>query len=609
MNRARKHSRQAGISMIEVLVVIVILLIGILSIIRIFPPGFLINKGTEDQTRAGRLAKLEADRLQTGAVNLMGAIVPITIVRTGPNVAFAIDNGATPDDVSEVPREPTGQFPWSYYFSEVNKGRRVIDETVRIPFPSPTAAGRGSVYILNLGPFMDVSWDGLNRSIFIQGGPMSRRLGMDINLSPSQFDPPLGNSEYAIDYQAHRIAFRPSAANRDFLITLSFYDNAGVVQTHVDEVISVTSGTDSWITIPNIPTGSGDIVAYSDTVGRKFTEVTPGAWDPNNPYQFYVGSPTVGNLGNVGVIVFNPLGREFTEQTNVGPQPLTAHLDYDVLDWHIIREDRSLPASTPYVVPLSLKGIKKVGEIEADQTNYEGLFYGIAKSSNVGDMLVYDTTTGNIVPQKDPNTLADIYFVNHKEGTVRFADTFGDANRAGTFRFFYKAQGEWALVVQKACGLYNRVNSAATGFSSFWLGDGSNGSFQTRIYFPRSEAGKTITVREIWYLDANNVSHKLVNKTYRIEGNRAFFQQVGPYQLTYVDVATDFGSTDPARPVSFDYKSTGQPVLGVQGVSLRTRVMWRNGGTVSQSGGADSTFTSRWRKVDVDTILARAPGQ
>jgi hypothetical protein len=460
---------------------------------------------------------------------------------------------------------------------------------------------------------MDVSWDGRTRSIFIQGGPMSRYPADSSDkggIDGTDFSTPgfLANQyQYGIDYAKHLICFKPMPYDREFLFSFSFYNASNIIETHVDELIAVPANTNAWITIPNIPNGSGAIVPDSDTAGRKFKEVAPGTWSTNNPYEFYVASPTIGNLGNVGVIIFNPMGREFTEQTNVGPQPLTAHIDYDVLDWHIIREDRSMPGSRPYVLPLSLKGIKRVGDTESDQTDYEGLFTGIPKANNVGDILIYDMTSGNVVPEFDSNNVRN-YYVNFKEGIVTFGDAFGDANRAGTFRFFYKAHGDWALIVQKAAGIYNRVNTAALGYASYWLGDTSNGSFATRVYFPRSEAGKTITVREIWYLDANNVVHKLTNKTYRIESNPSAFQSIGPYQLTYLDIATEFDPADPAKPVAFDYKSTGQPLIGVQGVSLRARVLWRNTSSVSQSGG-ENVFAGRWRKVDIDTILARAPGQ
>src|SRR5579872_5625920 len=162
--------KKSGISLIEVLVVIVLLLVGILSVIRLFPPGFLINKWTADQTAAARLAKQEQDRLANSSGFLMDAIIPIIPVSMGGNYQFRVDTGATPDDLTQADPKVFGAF--ASYFSDVNKARRVIGESVRIPIPTTTALGRGSVYMLSLGPFMDVPWNGQPSSLFISGAPL-----------------------------------------------------------------------------------------------------------------------------------------------------------------------------------------------------------------------------------------------------------------------------------------------------------------------------------------------------------------------------------------------------------------------------------------------------
>ena len=69
--------RQLGTSLIEVLIVIVLLLIGIFSVIRLFPPGFLAARHSETATLASRLAKQEMDRYTNAAANLMDAVVPV----------------------------------------------------------------------------------------------------------------------------------------------------------------------------------------------------------------------------------------------------------------------------------------------------------------------------------------------------------------------------------------------------------------------------------------------------------------------------------------------------------------------------------------------------
>jgi type II secretory pathway pseudopilin PulG len=601
MNRTTK---QAGVSLIEVLVVIVILLVGIFSVIRLFPPGFLVNRQTEDMTRAARLAQQEADRAAANSANLPDNIVPVRPVQNGPSISWRVDTTSTPDDLTDLPVEPIGQFPWSYYGSNVNKVRRILGETLRIPQPSPTTTGRGSIYMLNHGPFMDVSWDGQNRSIFISGAPMvRRRVEAGNSTDPNrQSDRPSvvlgGPSTYGIDYGEDGnppvpvIGFQPANYDRQYLMSYSYYDTNNTVVTIIDQVVTVPADTDDWITVP-IP-GARPMVPFSETVARKFIEVPPTTiWSPVDPYQFYLESPSIANLANFGVVVFNPLGHDYTEYTNAGPTPLTARIDYDVLDWHIIREDRPMPAGSPYQVYLTLTNIKKIGDIEDDQSTYDGLFRGVPANANQPEVIVYNTSTGQLIPPVN-------YTINHKSGIVQFTDAFGAANAAGTFRFFYQAQGDWALQIQKASSNFRRRVDPAVGYNEYYLGTGGAGGSTTRMYFPLSEAGKTVSIRDIWYTDTAGRAVSVNNEAYRINANRALFENINNVPLTWIDVIEKHSDA-----TAWDYTSSGLPAAGVQGVSFRARVIWKNGSVMSGTG-ADNVVRSRYRKVDVDTILTRA---
>src|SRR5262249_17885373 len=119
-------NKENGISLIEVLVVMVLLLIGIFSLIRLFPPGFLVNKQTEAATLAGRLAKQEQDRFVNNATGLMEAIVPVVpiAIAAAPGYAFKVDTDSTPDDLSQAPPNALGVDP--YYYSDINKARRIV---------------------------------------------------------------------------------------------------------------------------------------------------------------------------------------------------------------------------------------------------------------------------------------------------------------------------------------------------------------------------------------------------------------------------------------------------------------------------------------------------
>src|SRR5687767_3520162 len=135
--------RERGISLIEVLVVLVLLLIGIFSVVRLFPGGFLVNRQTEEATYAGRLARQQLDFYTQLSANLMDAIVPVTPVPGGSGYAFQIDSGSLPDDLT--PGRPNALGVDPYCYSDLNKIRRVLGETVRIPSPSATSYGQGSV--------------------------------------------------------------------------------------------------------------------------------------------------------------------------------------------------------------------------------------------------------------------------------------------------------------------------------------------------------------------------------------------------------------------------------------------------------------------------------
>jgi prepilin-type N-terminal cleavage/methylation domain-containing protein len=588
--------KQTGFSLIEVLIVIVLLLIGILSVIRLFPPGFLVNRQTENTTIATRLAKQEVDRFTNSSANLMDAILPVFY--NPVSGGFNVDLNATPDDLTDVNSNPASM--WDYYWSNVNKIRRIMGEQVRIPLPSPTVMGRGSVYMLSSGPFMDVTWDGRNRSIFISGAPMIRRI-VDAGATDPQGNIILpGNTlfspaVYGMDYEDGKIGFQPMAYDRHFLVTFSYYDAGNNVQTIVDQTVDVPAGFNDWISL-NSP---GQMVDGSDICYRRFAELAPAdPWSTFDPYQFKVYSPKVGPMANVGVLLFNPMGRDYLEPTAFGPQPLTARIDYDALDWRIIREDRPMPATPPYRVPLTLKRIKQIGDLNEDQTVYDGLFPTTQQSDQV-DLLIYNISTGDRVMPTDslgnPN-----FYVNYRDGTVTFSDAFGAANASATFRFFYRAHGDWALQIQKADTGYRRSYGPNMGFGEFFVGNGTVGR-AGRLYFPLTEAGKTISIREIWARStgANGLPNdQLVarNVSCRINNNPAMFENLNGNVLTWAE---------PSLPFAFDM-SVGDSVRGVQGVSFKARVLWRNSATVSETAGGNLPRT-RWRRIDLDTILTRSP--
>lgn len=636
----RSGIRQHGTSLIEVLAAIVILLVGILSVVRLFPPGFLINQRSAEATAASRLAAAEVDRFTNGAANLMEDIVPgFPDLTTG---SFVFDQDATPDDLGTWTSAPSGVDP--YYVSDVNRMRRVIGETVRVPIPSPlgtigsgsSTGERGSVYMLSLGPAVMVS-DGAGRflNVTVYGSPMIARRYLD-STDPDSINRLRGLSEYAIDYGDNQdggntvtqIGFYPASYSRTFRMVYDYYDTStGQVATKTRDFPDVNdtrfplegskrvipAGYTGWVSL-DAPTYDPYIIADSEIVSRQFKQLARAdSWgyqqspSVSDPYEFKVLSDNTGTFANTGVVAFNPLGRDYTEVTSGGTVPLTARIDYDVLDWRIIHEDRAMPASGPYQVHMTLKNIKKIGDMEEDQTRYPGMF----RSAGGPDMLVCNVATGQTIPSAN-------YTVDYKQGIVTFTDSFGAANAATNFRFFYKAQGEWALQVQKACSAYRRSGAQSISWDEFFLGYRYSSELARDVpcvYFSLCDAGKTVSVREASYLTSANGPFQLKtvrNLTLRINSDPANFVTVGSRRLTYADLATRDQYSDalywPFKDGTHNtqWSYPVRPVVGMQGISFRARVVWSNG-TEVQRTSAGNVAVPRWRKVDVDTVLTRKP--
>ncbi len=599
-----------GISLIEVLVVMVVLTIGILTVVRLFPVGFFVNKQTEARTLASRLASQELSRYSTAQATLMDAVLPTVIVQdpSSPTGYYIkVDLDTTPDDMSTPSVVAPGIDP--YYVSGINRIRWIRGETVRIPNPSPLGGGvRGSVYVLSSGPAFDYPGLDANNvpvdSIVVTGAPLRR----SVQSSEDPNGPYLRNLwQYAIDYDDGLIAFYPAPYNRVYKITYSYHGPNGDISTVAAQQIGVPAGVyPVWQ--PIYAPGGRTIVPGSDTVSREFVRLPYPPAFSSDPYEYAVlpRTPQVAPYATVGVLIFNPRGRDYVERSAYGNVPLTAKIDYNVLDWHIIRDDRPLPGGPPYTVRLTLKNIKRVGEYESDQRKYTGIWRDPA--SPPVSVLIYNLSNGEEVPASE-------YTVNYKDGIVTFSDAYGDAyrmrNESPTFRFYYKAHGDWGVQIQKAAASYrmSRTNTSNLGYGEFYLGGGRYKGEPTRMYFSLMEAGKTINIREFWYYSLNTLTNTITlrrgtNETYRINADPLLFQSMGFGFLTWIDLLDNHNSpTDQAVGWALD-----QPVVvaqGVEGISFKVRVVWNGGATVTRTAGGSNVTTLRWRRNDLDTFLTR----
>jgi prepilin-type N-terminal cleavage/methylation domain-containing protein len=679
----RRFGRTSGFTLLEILIVLVVLLIGILAILRLFPGGFLTVKRTGELTVAEAMVTqmLDAEKNTPNLPQSIVAAVP------GPNGTLIPLLTVQPDDLTNVTDadlaqltngmavlptvlQATGSNP-NYYFSDINRIRNIIGETAHVPIPSVANSVFGSVYFLNFGPVYNVfgtdpTTNLPDDSLDVYGAPLERIVqsstGSNINGTNSPVAQLNYSSQYAIDYPNLMIAFMPrirgnGSGTRTFLLNFSYYaasnaTNAPTVRSVINYKIVVpdlpTTATNTqpiWQKI--FPDGPGtdihDSTFYqfkqdSDVVSRKFQLVTPtpvndptannSSWSwSDDPYEYAWFSPQIGPTGSIanpGVLIFNPRDHDYLEQTSSGTQPLTVRVDYTILDNHIIHEDRTVPASAPFSVKLSLPFILSNGDVMPDQTTYNGLFQqnAIQQPTATPDVIIYDVNNGQEIGEFQSGTytnktaFADLgATLDTATGRINFdASKMTDGGTSlenATIRLFYRAQGEWGMQLQKAQASYSRIYQASdislqnyALMQGYYLGNGqAGGGRQQRMYFPPSEAGKTVILGEYYVLATVNntpVSKRFSNEAYRINADSSQFEAINGVNMTWIDLTSQHPEAAPpggnnnqqGQNWLWDDTQTGQAVSSVQGGSVKARVIWRD--------------ASHWRKVDNDTLLPQS---
>lgn len=657
--RRQKRIAQGGISLIEIMVVLVVLLIGVFTVIRIFPIGLGTLRATENRTIASHLAqqlleqvKADQDSLPLGVT--FKVIDSDTTSATYGQLITETGEAADPHDL-----KPYTPLPNSPYFTDVNKFRFIEGEPVKVPLPTvsplPTAGKfeSGSLYTLKFGPiYLDPAvgdpeagtpTNATQQALFdnflkVYGAPMT---GIAVESgggsNPDSFRGYLRNTQtYLIDYgddggKAY-ILFTPSAKKRTFFVSYSYAAKNATSgedesSSSVDKAaVEVAAGEFIWKEIP-LPSGgtAEDILERSETVTRAFTRLPASAtstWDASDPYEYKLLSgnisPAAGktSYANVGVLAFNPAGANYSETTSYGQQAFRAFVDYAVLDWHILRDDREVPsvfADNDGAIPikLSLNFLKRSGDAEADNSLYSGLY---RDASVPVDLQVFDLQ-GSV--ERDPavnpglgdplrggdyavRNANDDYWVNYDErgGTYRNGTIYLNSARIkpGTqLRILYKADGDWAVSFQKALTAYEQeVNSGAYEARPSKGKPASFGREGMKLWFHRSELDKSVVVT----LQYTNIT----GSTVRTAPVQLTIDQLDPAEKDFAYV--DLGPQTPLNRLMPGLKSGITPeqawrVVGAaNGVSLKTRVIWHDNNSTSNA----------WRIQDVDTYITRPNG-
>lgn len=569
-------------SLIEILAALAVFVIGILSVVRIFPGGFFAVRSSEELTLANRLGQAELERWKANAANLPAGIFAWDAANN------VIDTTLDPDNLDN---------------GDVNKFRQVYEEAVKIPTPIPYTTPGGttgyrSVYVLGFSPIEP-------SSIVVKGGPMQR-----IPLPGNIGDLILNNTNgYAIDYKTAKIYLLPVNYDRYFVISYSYWKDGTTPQlvTVIDQDVTIPANTDSQdipmgtgATPPSLATVTGflGIESGSESLHRKFIDIGTGTWStatsPNlpDPYEYQVLNK------DLGIIAFSPNAYSTDELTARGKEPLTAYIDYRVLDWHIIHEDRKIPdvagSSTGLLnVKLTLRFLKDKSKTqEFDGTAYPGL-----SASLPYDVLAVDLSSGDVYSENSvvPGTPpTPVFQINYDDGIVKF-----DPSYAGhTFRIYYKADGDWAVQLYKA---YQSFEETLYPNNSVTLANGKTISqlnyrqytvdtTNNLICLPDCYAGTEVAV-DYAYKPTSTDPEKIVRgEVYQVSLDDAY------KHIWCADIEKRFQTATASGTDLKNAKITR--VFNVYGVSVRARVIWRNTGKAFSAG--------RWRKVDLQSYLTRA---
>lgn len=624
---ALRAGRRSGTSLVEVLVVMVVFLIGILAIVQIFPGGFKALSTSAKNNIATAIARTTSNILQNHADQLPDAIVPVIYNWNGSQIVIDKDPEHYPGDLGPLyggldangilydsTANPIGG--WSY-LTGANITRRVLGEGKEIPAPRQVGSRYGSLLSLQFAPLV---YNPQYQSIFVvYGNDMIRRSGNPVT---SGFG--VRSTEFFVDQEDNSSAevIVPTDVSRPLSYRLEMSCVAGGQRRDiVDWVFTAPAQAGPYeYPLSNVVPGIQGVEYDTVRLARVFDDV-----DVTNGGNFHTGEPYEYKLlsRQLGLILFNPAGYNFVIRTRRGQsERLIGRASYDVFDWRILHEEFRAPEQSPYQYKLALNNLKVAGNTGADGLRMQGIGVQVPDGNMAfgdTDLAIQDVSTGALMAFKertvDPNLTS--YTVDKSSGRVTFLDA--DPSIAGTqvkilqpgdlamstvtlegrsLRALYMARGEWAAQVLKPAAHYVETYGRP-GIGEYYIG-GSSGyiSNDKRIYFPPADAGRVVSLGEVYYINTSGIS-------------------VGPVQLTAklqtnaMDLGLPYIPMDSYYPdfKQFDY-SYGTAVKNVKGASVAVRVLWNPeyftlGNDPTQNMQHLDTWMQNWRRQTVETYLQR----
>lgn len=616
---ATVSAAQRGLTLIETLIVIVILLVGILSVMQLFPRGFGLVRSAQNSTIADQMAQQMLQAVQTAQGRPEG--VYTSYYSSGGLLQF--DPQVQPNDLSNYTGSTAAV---NARMHDVDKSRYISNESFNVP--ATTIGQPFPTHVLNFAPiYLPVGTNVSDAQIFpflqvvsadwnaIQGNSAFQADGVTPVQRPQDYLTP-GHTDYLIDYTGQQIAVPSATYDQTFQFIVAYKDSTGnVLQYGVTMIVPGTANTTSqydgtkWFapgtyTSPSSGSPSGSWIPGTARLFRQLRYETPtynsstgvvqAPFDADpyeytlvNPNPDQTGSPAAPTDFNAGALAFNSLAAG-----QVSGQPVKVRVTYTAYDWHIIHEDDD--ASAGGVIRLTLHDLKKVGDVQADNTVWNGLVPAAAVNYDVmmvdldsGQMLPY--THANVSDLDDPastspSSTPGIVGVSFVNGRIQLPSAGLPNDPYRHLRIFYAGKADWAVALQMAPQEYFAYSTATA------VGQQGQQATPNRyaldpnvaaLYFPLCDYGKQVVLHGVTYytkagggatLTATSVPIVIKNTTDPTAINTA-----GGYvrvELASSDQSNDnlTNQTDPTTDIDLTKPIT---VQNVQGVSARALVIWR----------------------------------
>ncbi len=632
----RRRNRR-GVSLIEILVVLAILVVGILAIIRLFPSGFFSIESVGNTALANTIGSAALGSQAQDVTGLPSAILANSL----------IESQYSSSDISTIVPD----------FSQVlDYSRRVQDETTTVPAHNVYTVSYGPIVMpvaltspqvtaslaINSAWWAGATGDSTEATALFGDLPQTslppRQEKFLVDLVHKQIAVPMApyiqiaaNSTDAQGYDQKMIIVITAASGQNFTEYLnvpkgtkqdSSNPNAPKDPKNVQYLTDTASNYQGgWFdptvtygdstTIVPVPPATPQVLV-EDAAHKPLDWVKVSIYRPfqpqantttftSDPYQYTLASPSIANAvgmptANLGTVSFNPLAGG-----SMGIKPLKARISYQTYSWRVLHEDRDLTATngtSGIVTRLTLKNLKKVGDPQSDNTIYPGLI-AEANPATQQSIMFLDLDTGlpittAINDEDAKGTVAGNVNVSYATGRITFPSTV----TARRVRIFYAGDQDWTVAVQKAPDSYTRdpdvtaadpmIDAAQYAFGL----EGATAPFTPYLYFPRCDAGKTVEVDGIVAYDNSNPQKAVAcpNVTVAIDDATVV---VGGTKYVRVNLRDTINSAlGTAMLGSTGGGLNGSPVsiTAVRGLSARAVVAW--------------TERGRWKIHVVDTILA-----